>query len=197
MWRKSDRLIKRAAKGDQTAAIELLRMFYSRIFAYLRRHCFNNEDAEDLTQETFAKAWLSPPEYKDHLRFSAWLHRIAYHVYVDWQRKRKDTVQRDDYWWESLPSAQTSQFQTAAEREDAQTLWKAVEQLDEDKKETIQLHYYQELSIRETAQVLDVATSTVKYRLREALKLLRQAMEKRDIQVGRQEFHSGEEVKIP
>jgi len=48
-----------------------------------------------------------------------------------------------------------------------------VDQLDEDKKLVVHLHYYQGLSIRETAKVLDVATSTVKYRLREVFKILR------------------------
>jgi RNA polymerase sigma-70 factor (ECF subfamily) len=52
-------------------------------------------------------------------------------------------------------------------------LYKAVDQLDEDKKHVVHLHYYQGLSIRETAKVLDVATSTVKYRLREVLRILR------------------------
>jgi RNA polymerase sigma-70 factor (ECF subfamily) len=48
-----------------------------------------------------------------------------------------------------------------------------VDQLDEDKKQIVHLHYYQGLSIRETAKVLGIATSTVKYRLREVFKILR------------------------
>jgi len=52
-------------------------------------------------------------------------------------------------------------------------LYQAVEQLDEDKKHVVHLHYYQGLSLRETAKVLGIATSTVKYRLREVFKILR------------------------
>jgi RNA polymerase sigma factor (sigma-70 family) len=48
-----------------------------------------------------------------------------------------------------------------------------VDLLDEDKKHVVHLHYYQGLSIRETAKVLNVATSTVKYRLREVMKILK------------------------
>jgi RNA polymerase sigma factor (sigma-70 family) len=48
-----------------------------------------------------------------------------------------------------------------------------VDQLDEDKRHVVHLHYYQGLSLRETAKVLNIATSTVKYRLREVLKTLR------------------------
>ena len=58
---------------------------------------------------------------------------------------------------------------TATEKNEAQRLYRAVEQLDGPKKQVVHLHYYQGLSLRETAEVLDVATSTVKYRLREVM----------------------------
>ena len=55
----------------------------------------------------------------------------------------------------------------------AQQLYEVVDRLDEDKKQAVHLHYYQGLSLRETAKVLDIATSTVKYRLREVMKILK------------------------
>jgi RNA polymerase sigma-70 factor (ECF subfamily) len=60
-----------------------------------------------------------------------------------------------------------------ADRQTAQRLYEAVDQLDEDRRHVVHLHYYQGLSIRQTAEVLNVATSTVKYRLREVLRILR------------------------
>ena len=61
----------------------------------------------------------------------------------------------------------------AAERQLAQQLYEAITKLDESKRYVVHLHYYQGLSIRETAKVLDIATSTVKSRLREVCKILR------------------------
>ena len=61
----------------------------------------------------------------------------------------------------------------AADRQMAQRLYAAVDQLDDDQRHVVHLHYYQQLSLRQTAQVLDVATSTVKRRLREVLRILR------------------------
>jgi len=61
----------------------------------------------------------------------------------------------------------------SADRQMAQRLYEAVDRLDDDRKHVVHLHYYQGLSIRQTAKVLNVATSTVKYRLREVLKILR------------------------
>ena len=62
---------------------------------------------------------------------------------------------------------------TAGEREEARQLYAFVEQLDEDARQTVHLHYYQGLSLSETAEALGIATSTVKYRLRNALDSLR------------------------
>jgi RNA polymerase sigma factor (sigma-70 family) len=64
-------------------------------------------------------------------------------------------------------------FEDAAERELAYQLYRCVDQLDEDKKQVVHLHYYQHFSLSETAEALGIATSTVKYRLREALDFLR------------------------
>ena len=66
-----------------------------------------------------------------------------------------------------------SPFEEAAEREMACQLYALVEQLDEETKEAVHLHYYQGLSLKVTAEVLNIATSTLKYRLREALNSLR------------------------
>ena len=60
-----------------------------------------------------------------------------------------------------------------ARRDLAARLFRLVEELHPDLRDTIHLHYYQGLSLKETAEVLNIATSTVKYRLREALEILR------------------------
>src|SRR2546421_363566 len=64
-------------------------------------------------------------------------------------------------------------FENTAERELAHQLFRWVEELDDDKKQTIRLHYYQNLTLNETAEARGVAASTVKYRLRKALTFLR------------------------
>ena len=64
-------------------------------------------------------------------------------------------------------------FEIVAEQDMARRLYELVEDLDEDKRQVVHLHYYEVLSLKQTALVLDIATSTVKYRLREALKVLR------------------------
>jgi RNA polymerase sigma-70 factor (ECF subfamily) len=158
------------------ASSALLTMFYERIFAWLRRLCWGDEDAADLTQRTFCKAWASLASYQGRSTFSSWLHGIAHHTYVDWRRQQGRTRPQADSWWESVAAPASSPFENAAEADSIRRLYTLVDQLDLGVRETIHLHYYQGLSLQETANALGIATSTVKYRLREALGQLRRIL---------------------
>ena len=78
-------------------------------------------------------------------------------------------MRRSDEWWETCVADGPSPYEDAAERDLAGRLHAMVARLDEDRREVVHLHYYQGLSLKETAEVLGIATSTVKYRLRGAL----------------------------
>lgn len=168
-----EQLCRAAQGGDSDAASELVKLTYQRVFAYFRRLCGHEEDAADLTQKTFSKVWASLASYGGRSSFSTWIHSIAHHVYVDWRRgKHPSTVQVDE-WWHSQSDSAPGPFETAAAREFADQLYALVEKLDDDAREVVHLHYYQGLTLSETADVLAVAVSTVKYRLRRALDFLK------------------------
>jgi RNA polymerase sigma-70 factor (ECF subfamily) len=166
-------LCERACKGDLTAASELVARTYQQIFAYLRRLSGNDEDAADLTQKTFTKSWQSLASYQRRSSFTTWLHGIAYHVYLDWRRKRSPGEAQSDEWWETQAASSPTPYEHTAERELAHQLYRWVDELDDEKKQAVHVYYYQNLTLNETAEVLGVAASTVKYRLREALTFLR------------------------
>ena len=167
------KLCKRAQAGDMEAASELVGQFYKRLYAWFRRLTGHDQDAADLTQKTFGKVWISLGSYQGRSSFSTWLHGIGHHVYVDWRRGNAPTEQASEEWWLHCADHAPGPAETAADREQAQQVYSLVEQLDEDTRQTVHLHYYQGLSIAETAEVLDIATSTVKYRLREAVQFLK------------------------
>jgi RNA polymerase sigma-70 factor (ECF subfamily) len=186
MGRHTRNLCKRASKSDKEAACRLLEVSYADVFAYLRRLCGSRHDAEDLTQRTFVKVWASLDGFAGRSRFSTWLYRVAYNTYVDWQRRNRGGIQsQTDHWWQACADTKPGPLANAAERQLAQCLYEAVDRLDEDKKHVVHLHYYQGLSIRETAKVLDVAKSTVKYRLREVLKILRARIDVEENEIDR------------
>jgi RNA polymerase sigma-70 factor (ECF subfamily) len=173
MHADSNRLVAAAREGDRGAAEELVNLNYQRIYAFLRRLSGNEAEAADLTQRTFSRIWCALDTFANRSSMSSWFHGIAYHVYVDWRRANHRLEPRSDEWWGDRPSTEALPDQLATKADSDAAVYSAVEQLDADLRETVHLHYYQELTIEETAHVMAVATSTVKYRLRRALEQLR------------------------
>lgn len=177
MFAYQQRLWKRMKRGDPAALDEMLRLYYQQIYAYLCRLSHSPEEAQDMTQETFAKAIKALPSQDCSDSFKAWLYRIARNVWLNARRGKISTVNQSEEWWASQPSPTPPHSLGIADRQQAELLWKTVDRLDDEKRNTIYLRFYQNLSIRETAQVLGVAPATVKYRLREAIKTLRDSLQ--------------------
>ena len=169
MKTEADELVQRISEGEQVAAVDLIDLFYERIYAFLRRLCFNDADAADLTQRTFGRVWQALPTFNGRSSVGSWIHSIAYHTYVDWRRASRPTEPRSMEWWASCVSTDPAPDEIASRKDLAEMTYAAVDRLPSDLRETIHLHYYQELTLQETADAMDVATSTVKYRLRQAL----------------------------
>jgi RNA polymerase sigma-70 factor (ECF subfamily) len=165
---------QRAVSGDREAAGQLVQHFHQTIYAYLRRLAGSDADAADLTQQTFAQMWRSLAKFRGASTFRSWLHCIAYCNYVDWLRTRRPTVEPSPAWWEALPGPEQTPSESAADVELARRLYRLVEQLTPESARTaVHLHYYQGLSLAETAEVLSMPVSTLKYQLRAALDWLR------------------------
>jgi len=165
----ASQLVRAFRSGDRTAAVQLIELFYGRVYNFLRRLTGNEADAADLTQQTFGRVWQRLDSFAERSSVSSWIHGIAYHVYVDWRRANGRTEPRPSEWWEGHASVGPTPDEDAASADMKATLYSYVEQLESDLRATVHFHYYQELTLQETADALEVATSTVKYRLRQAL----------------------------
>ena len=159
-------LIDHARNGDLTAATQLIQRHYARIYAYHRRQSANDHDAADLTQRTFSKAWEGLDRGDSIKDFTSWLYGIAYHIYVDWVRQSTRQSQRETRWWEIQPD-ESSPFHELEEQDMATHIFALVDRLEERLRQPIQLHYYQHLTLAQTAEVLGTSIGTVKNRLRE------------------------------
>jgi len=93
-------LISCAQKGDSEAFATLVQHFQREIYIYLANHLIDREDAHDLTQQVFLKAWLSLATLKENTCFKRWLYKIARNVTYDHFRKRKLIALS----WEELPT---------------------------------------------------------------------------------------------
>ena len=96
MTRRETRWIVRAKAGDPTAFAAIVEAYRSRLYAYCRARLGNADDTEDLTQETFLRAYRALPRIDDDLALSAWLYRIATNACNDTFRRRR--IARHEPW---------------------------------------------------------------------------------------------------
>ena len=121
----------------------------------------NAFEADDIAQDALIRAYVASGSFLGLSRFSTWLFRIAYNCYIDRCRKpRAETVPTD------TPQALNV---TSGEETDAgfkyQQLYQALDSLLEKEKAVIILHYFEDLSIKEIASILQIPSGTVKYHL--------------------------------
>ncbi len=165
--------VEAARNGDEPAAARWVAEHHGPIYAFLRRLSGSESDASELTQRTFCRAWSALGGFEGRSKVSVWLHGIAYRTFVDWLRSERRREERGDAWWAGLPDPGPGPDREVAQADGAAAVYAAVDRLGEGLRETIHLHYYQGLTLEETAEAMGVATSTVKYRMRQAMERLR------------------------
>ncbi|MCW3094991.1 MAG: polymerase sigma-70 factor, subfamily [Chthonomonadaceae bacterium] len=162
-------LVWRILRGDKRAGEELVAVNYPRIFRLLRYLTGRADIAEDLTQQTFVRAWQALPNFRHQSSLATWLHRIAYHEYTHWLRDRREHA--------SLDSASHLAAPSASHEWETLVLPHALAQLSQEHREAFLLFHIQELSIGEIAAILEVPGGTVKSRLFTARQRLREILE--------------------
>src|SRR5262245_39585922 len=93
-----------AQRNTAEAVVQLIDLYYERIYVFLRRLAGNETDAEDLAQRTFVRVQQALPTFAGRSSVASWIHGIAYHVYVDWRRADRRTEPRSDEWWAGCPA---------------------------------------------------------------------------------------------
>lgn len=171
---KSELLLIRYRRGDVTALDELVRLWRDRLFYFIRRLVGDEEDAWDALQDTWVAFMRNADKLRETSSVVLWLYKIARHKAMDRLRKRyrNRTLSIEDEDVADI-SEQTESFAF----EDAEQVHRALEELSIPHREVLTLFFLEDLSIDEIAQVLDVASGTVKSRLHFARKALRSIIE--------------------
>jgi RNA polymerase sigma-70 factor (ECF subfamily) len=157
----------------------LVSQHYKAVYRFLAHLTKDVSVAADLTQETFVVAWTSLGEMRDPSALKAWMHRIAYRKFVDSRRRcHRDSALAARLIREprsGRASADPAHALTAEQR--TRDVHAAIDDLEDSKRVTIVLHYLQGLSLRQTASVLDEPTGTTKWRVSQALRDLKAALD--------------------
>jgi RNA polymerase sigma-70 factor (ECF subfamily) len=160
-----------ARSGDRAAFEQLVREGYDRLYALARRIVTDPSDAEDVTQETFLRAWRDLPGLREPERFEAWLTRMLVHTSYDHLRRRRRRPATVPW---IVPDPVAPEPLGVEERE---RLELAFGRLSPEHRAVLALHFYRDLGAGEIAALLGVPEGTINSRLFYGTRALRAALE--------------------
>jgi RNA polymerase sigma-70 factor, ECF subfamily len=174
-----EELVDRSRGGDVESFNQLIRRWERPIYALAYRVIGQEEDARDVCQETFLRAFRGLAGFKGQAKFSSWLYRIALNLCRDWIRRRRRTpistlpedVELEDLASEAGPSESVEDL--VARRELSGVVEVAMARLPEEQRTAIILKEYHGMTFQEIADLQGCPLSTVKTRLYQGLSVLR------------------------
>lgn len=169
--------IDQAKLGSQAAFTYLLDHYWNEVYGFMLKRTEDETDTEDITIETFSKAFAKISTYNSDYQFNTWLITIAKNVHVDMLRKRKsawflDVSHEDNVYAYNVADTTPSAEDKLITEQNLSELLKCIKELKPHYQDVIQLRYFQELSYQEIADQLGEPLSNVKIKLLRAKKLL-------------------------
>ena len=179
-----EELVTRSRGGDVDSFNQLILRWERPIYALAYRVIGREEDARDVAQETFLRAFRALPGFKGQAKFSSWLYRIALNLCRDWIRRQRrapvvqmpEGVDPSEFAAETEPAESIEDL--VARRELSDIVEEAMKILPEEQRTAIVLKEYHGLTFQEIADLQSVPLSTVKTRLYQGLSVLRRHLEK-------------------
>ena len=175
--------IQKAKEGNQLAFNVLLDNFWNSVHNFqLKRHQ-NENDAEDITIQTFSKAFDKIDTFDEQYKFKTWLITISKNIHIDTLQKKKSSILAESYKtknaevYEVADNNPTPEDKIITEQNLAKLL-KHIKQLKPKYQEVINLRYFQELSYKEISEQIEEPMNNVKVKLLRARKLLAEIIKK-------------------
>jgi RNA polymerase sigma-70 factor (ECF subfamily) len=172
---EEDALVAAARAGDTRAFGALVDAYGRAVFNLALRMVGNREDARDLSQMVFVKAYQKLETFDGRSRFFSWMYRIAINESLNWRGRRKQQVELD----ERMESGEPLPDERAAASEEERMVQEALQDLTPEYRQVIVLRHFLDLSHAEMGTVLQLPEKTVKSRLHTARSRLGEALRKR------------------
>ncbi|MBU2922965.1 sigma-70 family RNA polymerase sigma factor [Winogradskyella psychrotolerans] len=168
--------INKAKNNNQIAFNFLLDSYWNDVYAFQLKRTMNENDAEDITIQTFSKAFDKIGTYNEDYKFKTWLLTISKNIHIDLIRKQKQSIRNtskddDNQYFDIVDDSPTPEDKIITEQNLANLL-KDIKKLKPHYQEVINLRYFQELSYKEISEELNDPINNVKVKLLRAKKLL-------------------------
>ena len=185
MERSDEELVADYVAGDEAAFSILIGRHMKPVYSFVAHFIGDREEAEDIVQETFLKAWKSARNYRaESSKFRTWILRIARNSAIDYLRKRKhvsfsefDTAEGQNVLAETVPDPAELPDEIAAKAQDREILERAVATLSPEAREILTLHYTNGLTFLEIGEFLSEPQNTVKSRHHRAIQALKKRLD--------------------
>ena len=174
-------IISRVLQGEQNAYAELVNRYQSYVFTLILRMVKSREDAEEIAQDVFVKAYRSLADFRGESKFSTWLYTITKTTGITFLRKKKLEVHSldNEKVFEAADSKDSGFRANLIEQKSRVNMVnEAIAMLSPDDAEIITLFYKAEQNLEEISRILRLETNTVKVRLHRARGRLKEKMEK-------------------
>lgn len=177
--------IEKAKTGDQVAFTFLLDFFWNEVYGFMLKRTENETDTDDITIETFAKAFDKINTYNPEFGFNTWLITIAKNVHIDMLRKKKTSLfiditdEDNNNAFNVVDDTPTIEDDIITEQNLSQLL-NYIKTLKPAYQEVIQLRYFQEMTYQDMAEQLDEPLNNIKIKLLRAKKLLAETISKKE-----------------
>ena len=176
-------LVRRCQTGDTEAFDELVTRYRTRVFGMIYNMVHSEEDAWDLAQDAFVKAWKSIKRFRGRSSFYTWLYRIVMNVAIVWMRKRQvksggtefdeaTQLKEIDPASKTAPKADALPYETMERGEIRERIDQAIAQLTPEHRAVILMKEIEEMQYHEIAEALECSIGTVMSRLFYARKKL-------------------------
>ncbi len=175
-------IVEAVQRGEKGASTELYDIFYDDIYNHIVKTVKDSELADDLSQDTFMEILEKIDALREPIAFVTWSKQIAYHKCTAYFRKRKDLLvdedEEGDSILDSVPEEREEFIPDEAldKTELKKTIHEMINSLPEEQRSALLLRYFNEISVKEIAEIQDVSEGTVKSRLNYARKAIKQAV---------------------
>ena len=178
-----EKLINRIKQNDNSAVIEFYNEFYKEVYYVCYKITENEKDAEDIAQETLIRALDKIDTLKNPEGLSAWLRTIANNLSIKYLKKNRkfnivnNSEEMGEEIFEENRIAQKTPEDIVADKEVTDILTNMINRLPREQRITIFMFYYEELSVKEIAEIMDCSEATVRSRINYARKALRKQVD--------------------
>lgn len=171
-----EELIQTILKGNGERYDDIVERYQTKLYRTTYYYTLNIEDARDLTQEIFIKAYNNLNKFKYGSTFSTWLYRIAVNHCIDWHRKKK-SQHEDPAHWDKLQAKEDSLEDLVLRQEMINEVQEAVNALPEIYRTILILYYFEDFNPQLIADILSTPKRTVETRLFRGRKLLKRKLD--------------------